>query len=112
MDVSSKSFVIHAIEGKNKKIVYRGEVGPNENGLRQMLLNVGEGKKKIVFEAGNQTKWIFDFLKKQKSVTVHVVHPNEVKWISQSGGKDRQDRCSKVGRAGSNRCVTTSGSYG
>lgn len=87
MDVSSKSFVIHAIEGKNKKIVFRGEVEPSEGGLRKMLLNVGEGKKKVVLEAGNQTKWIFDYLKKQKSVTVHVVHPNEVKWISQSSGK-------------------------
>jgi transposase len=40
-----------------------------------------------VFEAGNQMKWIADTLKKQAGVKLHVVHPNEVKWIAESGGK-------------------------
>lgn len=86
MDVSSKSFVVHAINEK-KKVVYKGEVKPSQAGLWQMLLNVGKGKKQVIFEAGNQTKWIFDYLKEQEGVKVHVVHPNEVKWISESGGK-------------------------
>lgn len=86
MDVSSKSFVVAAIDSR-KKVAYRGEVKPTREGLRAMLLNSGSGKKLVVFEAGNQTKWIFDFLKVQKDVKVHVVHPNEVKWISESGGK-------------------------
>ena len=48
---------------------------------------MGRGAKLVVFEAGNQLKWIALTLKKLKDVHVHVVHPNEVKWMSQSSGK-------------------------
>ncbi|MCC6967355.1 MAG: IS110 family transposase [Nitrospira sp.] len=59
--------------------------------------------KLVVFEAGNQMKWIAETLKKMAAVQVHVVHPNEVKWISESGGKtDRVDakKLAELGRAG------------
>ena len=86
MDVSSKSFVVHAINGRKKKI-FSGEVSPTRVGLRTLVRDLGSANKLIVFEAGNQMKWISLYLKKIKGVCVHVVHPNEVKWISQSNGK-------------------------
>lgn len=41
----------------------------------------------MVFEAGNQLKWIALELKPIKGVHLHVVHPNEIKWINQSSAK-------------------------
>lgn len=52
-----------------------------------MRKELGAGPKLVVFDAGNQLKWIVRVLKRGEGVTIHVVHPNEVKWISQSGGK-------------------------
>ena len=86
MDVSSKSFVVHAID-ERKRVVWRGEVAPTLSGLKRAMRESGEGAKLVVFEAGNQMKWIARELGRMKSVTRHVVHPNEVKWISQSSGK-------------------------
>jgi len=86
MDVSSKSFTIHAINEK-KKVLFKGNISPTRAGLRAMLNGLGNQSKLVVFEAGNQLKWIALTLSKVKDVHVHVVHPNEIKWISQSSGK-------------------------
>ncbi len=86
MDVSSKSFVVHAID-ERKRVVWRGEVAPTPSGLKRAMREIGAGAKLVVFEAGNQMKWIAREVGRIKSVTLHVVHPNEVKWISQSSGK-------------------------
>ncbi len=86
MDVSSKEFMVHAIN-EDKKVVFKGGIAPTRRGLRQMIGSLGGGSKLVVFEAGNQLKWIALTLKALPGVTVHVVHPNEVKWISQSSGK-------------------------
>lgn len=86
MDVSSKSFVIHAIT-ERKKVVMSGEIAPTREGLREMVRSLGRGSKLVVFEAGNQMKWIAETLKKLEGVEVYVVHPNEIKWINQSSGK-------------------------
>jgi transposase len=86
MDVSSKSFVVHAID-ERKRVVWRGAVAPTRSGLKRAMRESGEGPKLVVFEAGNQMKWIARELGRMKGVTCHVVHPNEVKWISQSSGK-------------------------
>jgi len=86
MDVSSKSFVVHAIDEK-KRVVRREEIEPSRRALKKLCVELGRGPKLMAFEAGNQMKWIADILKKQAGVTVHVVHPNEVKWIAESGGK-------------------------
>lgn len=86
MDISSKSFVVHAINEK-KRVVLRDEIPATRSALRATIRGVGRGPKLVVFEAGNQLKWIAFTLKKIKDVHVHVVHPNEVKWISQSSGK-------------------------
>ena len=51
------------------------------------MKELGPAKKLVVMEAGNQLKWIALTLKKMKDVELHVVHPNELKWISQSSGK-------------------------
>lgn len=101
MDVSSKSFVIHAIDGRKKKI-FSGEISPTRVGLRKLIKDLGGANKLVIFEAGNQMKWISLFLKKMKGVEVHVVHPNEVKWISQSDGKtDKVDarKLAELGRS-------------
>jgi len=91
MDVSCKSFVIHAID-ERKQVVYRGEIDPTRAALRKLVEDLGRETKLIVMEAGNQLKWIALTLKKIKGVHLHVVHPNEMKWISESSGKtDRID---------------------
>jgi transposase len=86
MDVSSKSFVVHAVN-ERKKVVMSKEIPPTREGLRKMAEGLGKERKLVVFEAGNQMKWIAETLKKMEGVEVHVVHPNEVKWINQSSGK-------------------------
>jgi len=91
MDVSSKSFVVHAINEK-KQVVYSGEVEPTRYGLKKLIKGLGGEEKLVLFEAGNQLKWIALTLKEMAGVQVHVVHPNEIKWINQSSGKtDKMD---------------------
>jgi len=86
MDVSSKEFVIHAIDQRQQK-VFEGRIAPSRAGLRKLVKDLGVGPKLFVFEAGNQMKWIALTLMKQEGVRIHVVHPNEIKWINQSSGK-------------------------
>lgn len=86
MDVSSKEFVVYGLSERKEKI-FDKTVEASRDGLRRIVKELGEGPKLIVFEAGNQMKWIALALKKMKDVHVHVVHPNEVKWITQSNGK-------------------------
>lgn len=87
MDISSKDFIVHAVKD-NKKVVINGQsYSPTKDGLRKMLKDLGAQTKYIVIEAGNQLKWIALYLKKQKGVHLHVVHPNEIKWIIKSGKK-------------------------
>jgi len=86
IDVSSKSFVVYAVNNKKKKI-FDNEIKPTPEGLKELMKELGPEKKYIVFEAGNQMKWICQTLLKMKDVIIHVVHPNEIKWINQSSGK-------------------------
>ena len=86
MDVSSKEFMAHAID-ERKRRVFEGSISPSLSGLRKLVRRLGEGPKLFAFEAGNQMKWIALALKEMKGVYIHVVHPNEVKWISHSNGK-------------------------
>jgi transposase len=85
MDISSKEFVVHAINDK-KKVLFKGSVSPTKKGIRDLIAEFGIESKLFVFEAGNQMKWIADTFKKLGE-DFHVVHPNEVKWIAESGGK-------------------------
>ena len=86
MDVSSKSFVVHAIN-ERKKVVFKGSIAASREGLASLMKHLGEERKLVVFEAGNQLKWIALWFQRRAGVDLHVVHPNEVKWISQSSGK-------------------------
>lgn len=86
MDISSKSFMVHAIDSK-KKVVYRGEISPTRGGLKQLVKDLGGQTKLMVFEAGNQLKWVALTLKQLPGVHIHVVHPNEIKWIHNSSAK-------------------------
>lgn len=86
MDLSSKSFMIHAINNRKKRLLEE-EIAPTREAVRRMLKQLPAGPKVVAFEAGNQMKWVSLFLKKQDGVTPHPVHPNEVKWIVSSGGK-------------------------
>ena len=85
MDISSKDFVIHAINEK-KKVIFKGSVSPTKKGIRDLISELGIEHKLFVFEAGNQMKWMADYFKKLGE-DIHIVHPNEVKWIAESGGK-------------------------
>ena len=86
MDVSSKSFQIHAIDGQ-KKVICKEEIKPNKTALSALRGALGKEHVLFVFEAGNQMKWIADHIKKMSNTSLHIVHPNEIKWISQSSGK-------------------------
>ena len=86
MDLSSKSFMVHAID-QRKKVVLQGEISPSRVGLRALVERLPVGPKVMVFEAGNQMKWVSLELKKVKDVKPYPVHPNEVKWIISSRGK-------------------------
>lgn len=85
IDISGKEFVVHAINDK-KKVLFKGSVSPTKKGIRDLIAGLGVESKLFVFEAGNQMKWIADYFKKL-SEEIHIVHPNEVKWIAESGGK-------------------------
>lgn len=85
MDISGKDFVIHAVNDK-KKVLFKGPVSPTKKGIRDLIAAFGIESKLFVFEAGNQMKWIAGYFKKLGE-NIHVVHPNEVKWIAESGGK-------------------------
>lgn len=86
MDLSSKSFLVHVINSK-KKVVFKSEIEPTRRGLREMVKGLGKETKLVVFEAGNQLKWVALTLKKLSGVHIHVVHPNEIKWIHKSSAK-------------------------
>ena len=108
MDISSKSFVVHAVD-ERKRVVLKTEIAASRESLRWLIGQLGPQPKLFVFEAGNQLKWVADTLGKQDGVSLHVVHPNEVKWISTSSGKTGQGRCKEAGRAGARRLVTPEG---
>ncbi len=56
-----------------------------------MIERLGKQTKLVVFEAGNQLNGCITLLK-IPGVHVHVVNPNEIKWINQSSAKtDRID---------------------
>jgi len=101
MDISSKDFMINAID-ERKKVKFKGAIAPTRKSLRELIAVLGLEKKIFIFESGNQMKWIADFFKSQGEA-IHVVHPNEVKWITQSSGKktDKVDakKLAELGRA-------------
>jgi transposase len=102
LDGSGKSLVAYAVN-ERKQRVFAGEQPASRAGLRALLRQVGTGPKLVAFEAGNQMKWMAETLKKLDGVQVHVVHPNEVKWITESRGKtDRVDakKLAELARAG------------
>ena len=49
MDVSSKEFVIHAIDQRQQK-VFEGKIPPSRSGLRKLVKDFGVGTKLFVFE--------------------------------------------------------------
>ncbi|MBH0203873.1 MAG: transposase, partial [Nitrospira sp.] len=87
LDVSGKSLVAYAVN-ERKQRVFEGEQPASRVGLRALVRQIGGGPKLVAFEAGNQMKWIAEALKKLDGVQRHVVHPNEVKWITKT---DRVD---------------------
>jgi len=99
MDISSKSFVVHGIDEK-KRVLVNGEIAPTRAGLKGVIRGLGVQKKLVIFEAGNQLKWIAKTLKDMEGVEIHVVHPNEIKWINQSSGKTDKIDARKLAHLG------------
>jgi len=97
IDVSSKSFVVHAINNRNK-VVFDNSIMPTKRALQKLLDGFGKETKYIVFEAGNQMKWIADYFLTRKDVVLHIVHPNEIKWINQSKKKTDQIDAKKLAK--------------
>lgn len=99
LDVSGKSLVAYAVNERQQR-VFEGEQPASRVGLRALVRQIGVGPKLVAFEAGNQMKWIADTLKTRDGVQLHVVHPNEVTWITESRGKtDRVDAKKPAARA-------------
>jgi len=71
MDISSKSFMVHAMNEK-KQVVLNEEIKPTRGGLKEMIDKLGTQTKLVVFEAGNQLKWIALALLKIPGVHIHV----------------------------------------
>ena len=99
MDISSKSFVVHGIDEK-KRVLVSGEIEPTRGGLKGLIRGLGSQKKLVIFEAGNQLKWIAKTLQEMEGVGIHVVHPNEIKWINQSSGKTDKIDARKLAHLG------------
>jgi len=99
MDISSKNFVVHGIDEK-KRVLVKGEIEPTRGGLKGLIKGLGSQKKLVIFEAGNQLKWIAKTLKEMEGVEIHVVHPNEIKWINQSSGKTDKIDARKLAHLG------------
>ena len=102
LDVSGQNIVAYAVT-ERKRCVFEGTGKPTRAGLRGLIQQLSGGAKLVAFEAGNQMKWIADTLQRLPDVQVHVVHPNEVKWITESRGKtDRLDakKLAELARAG------------
>lgn len=100
MDISSKEFVVYAVNDKKKVLLKSEKIAPSKIGLKKMLDDLGKQQKLVVFEAGNQMKWIALFLKKRPDVNIHVVHPNEIKWINQSSKKTDKVDAKKMAELG------------
>lgn len=100
MDVSSKELVIHAVNEKKKVLLKNEKIAPSKMGLKKMLDGLGKQQKLVVFEAGNQLKWIALYLKKRTDVHLHIVHPNEIKWINQSSKKTDKVDARKMAELG------------
>lgn len=77
---------MHGLDEK-KRVIVNKEIDPTRGGLKSLVRGLGIQKKLVIFEAGNQLKWIAKTLKEMEGVEVHVVHPNEIKRINQSSGK-------------------------
>jgi len=99
MDISSKNFIVHGIDEK-KRVLINGEIAPTRVGLKGMIRGLGDQKKLVIFEAGNQLKWIAKTLKDMEGVEIHVVHPNEIKWINQISGKTDKIDARKLAHLG------------
>ena len=61
--------MVHAINSKNK-VVFKGEIAPTRGVLRRLMGGLGPESKLVVFEAGNQLKWIALTLKKMAGVEI------------------------------------------
>jgi transposase len=101
-DVSGKSLVVSAVN-ERKQRVSAGEQPASRAGLRALLRQVGVGAQLVVFEAGHQMKGIAETVKTLTEVPRHVVHPHEVKGITESRGQtDRVEakKLAELARAG------------
>jgi len=102
LEVSGTSLVVYAVNERQQRVC-AGAQPASRAGLRTRLRQVGVGPKLVAFEAGNQLKGIAETVKTRDGVQVHVGHPNEVKWITESRGKtDRVDakKLAELARAG------------
>ena len=102
LDVSGTSSAAYAVT-ERKQCVYEGSVASSRAGVRALMRRLGAGAKLVVFEAGNQRKWVAETLKQLTGIQVPVGHPNEVQWSTESRGKtDRVEakKLAELARAG------------
>ena len=53
MEISSKSFVVHAVD-ERKRVILKTEIAASRESLRWLVGKLGPQPKPFVFEAGNQ----------------------------------------------------------
>lgn len=54
MDISSKEFVVYAVNEKKKVLLKSEKIALSKIGLKPLLDGLGKQQKLVVFEAGNQ----------------------------------------------------------
>lgn len=85
LDVATKGSYYYITDGEGKKIA-NGEVPTDKDGFRTRLAGHIEGGLTVAVEAGNQTRWIYDYLRGLGAEVV-VVNAMRVKAIANSKRK-------------------------
>ena len=88
LDVSRTSTHAYIEDGQGRRVKYAG-VPTTPTGRAGVIDPYTERGLRVAIEAGNQTAWIVDLLRKA-GAKVHVVHPLKVKLIAES--KKKTDR--------------------
>jgi len=85
IDLASVSSYAYVTDGKGTKL-WAGPIATEKTALQGLAKKFQKGGLSIAIEAGNQTAWIYEELKKL-GVQVTVVNPSKIKLIAESRRK-------------------------
>jgi len=84
-DVSEKSSYVYVTDGRGRKIESQ-EIPTDRDGYRQYFIKWMHKPVAVAVEAGGNSRWIHDILKKL-GISVYIVNPNKVKLIAKNKKK-------------------------